>query len=1009
MSGLTDEDQSIVVSLSATDIDGDNLIYSLGTNGLNGSVEINGTLATYTPNADFNGSDSFTFSVSDGDLSDEAEVTITINAINDAPVFLTESLLSVDENSDYIFELIVDDVDNDLSDLSLSMSNNPDWLTLEGFTLSGMPGDNDVGISYIFFDLTDSSLNSIIEYQLIVNPVNDAPIAYAQDLITQEDQSLIIVLSSIDIDNDLLFYDIVDSPINGNVSLAENIVTYTPVDNFNGSDSFIFSVSDGELSAENIVSITIEGVNDPPNIVEILDLTIDEDTQFTYEIVATDVDGDLLDYSSISTSNNITTWFTDNFLNILPSENWFGTSIITVTVNDSYIESSQSFILNVESINDAPLAIDENIEIDEDTESIIILNAEDIDSYSLVYNIVNPPSFGEYNLNSSFLTYIPNENYFGLDTLTYNVFDGDLYSNEAYIIYDVQGINDPPELPQFFDTTIDEDSQYEISIPIVDIDDDILQYTVNLSSDEATYSIIENNLIINPGLNYNGTIFVTISVTDGIYADSDLFILDVLPINDPPEITSTPNENIALNELFEYIIEVYDPDNEQFIFELLDAPNDMVLDNNLISWLPNDTGLFGPITIIVTDIDEDNPISVTQVFYIDVRLAQDFTLHSGNNLISYLGVLENNSIENMLLPLSNNISQIITENYASLQLEDGTWIGSIDSIDPTKGYWLRLNEDADYSVATYETPQNQVYSLHEGWNLISYIGDDNADLDISLPDDVESLFTDIMSENISAIRNEQGDWVGSLANIGWQHLKGYWVKVSEDLSFTFEYEENLSRFVNNYLPDYNIIDDFNGFGYNQSQDQTFYYFKEIILEDGPISHGDWIIAYYNNIIVGSRQWFGPYTDVPTMGNDGFDENLLYCELGDKIKFKVYKKLTGELIDMEGDIPVWSNQNNYIIDSLRETSYLPEDYSLSAAYPNPFNPSTSLNFSIPIESKVKILVYDIQGRLVQELLNDLIKPGNYNIQWKASNYSSGIYFINMVSKDFSTTQKITLLK
>ena len=905
--------------------------------------------------------------------------------------------------------MIVDDVDNDLSDLSLSMSNNPDWLNLEGFILSGTPGDNDVGISYIFFDLTDGSLNSIIEYQLIVNPVNDAPIAYAQDLITQEDQSLIIVLSSIDIDNDLLFYDIVDNPINGNISLAENIVTYTPIDNFNGFDSFIFSVSDGELSSENIVTITIEGVNDAPNIVEILDLTIDEDTQFSYEIIATDVDGDLLEYSSTSTNNNITTWFTNNFLNILPSENWFGTSIITVTVNDSSVESSQSFILNIESINDAPLAVDENIVIDEDTESIIILNGEDIDSYSLVYNIVNPPSFGEYNLNSSFLTYIPDENYFGLDTLIYNVFDGELYSNEAYLIYDIQGINDPPELPQFFDTAIDEDSQYEIGIPLFDIDDDILQYTINLSSDDAIYSIIENSLIINPGLNYNGTIYVTVSVTDGIYTDSDLFILDVLPINDPPEIISIPNENIALNELFEYIIEVYDPDNEQFIFEIFDAPVGMVLDNNLISWLPNDTGLFGPITIIVTDVDEDNPLSITQVFYIDVRLAQDFTLHSGNNLISYLGVLENNSIENMLLPLSNNISQIITENYASIQLDDGSWIGSVNNIDPTKGYWLRLNEDADYSVATYETPQNQVYSLHEGWNLISYIGDDNADLDISLPDDVEILFTDIMSENISAIRNEQGDWVGSLANIGWQHLKGYWVKVSEDLSFTFEYEENLSRFVNNHLPDYNIINDFNGFSYNQSQNQTFYYFKEIILEDGPISHGDWIVAYYNNIIVGSRQWFGPYTDVPTMGNDGFDENLLYCELGDKVEFKVYKQLTGELIDMEGNIPAWSNQNNYIIDSLREKLYLPEDYSLSSAYPNPFNPATSLNFSIPIESKVKISVYDIQGRLVQELLNDLIKPGTYDIQWLASNYSSGIYFINMVSEDFSTTQKITLLK
>ena len=106
----------------------------------------------------------------------------------------------------------------------------------------------------------------------------------------------------------------------------------------------------------------------------------------------------------------------------------------------------------------------------------------------------------------------------------------------------------------------------------------------------------------------------------------------------------------------------------------------------------------------------------------------------------------------------------------------------------------------------------------------------------------------------------------------------------------------------------------------------------------------------------------------------------------------------------------SSLDNIMVVTGDLNAYLaPTDFALSAAYPNPFNPSTSLNFSIPIESKVKISVYDIQGRLVQELLDDLIKPGNYNIQWKASNYSSGIYFINMVSKDFSTTQKITLLK
>ncbi len=372
-------------------------------------------------------------------------------------------------------------------------------------------------------------------------------------------------------------------------------------------------------------------------------------------------------------------------------------------------------------------------------------------------------------------------------------------------------------------------------------------------------------------------------------------------------------------------------------------------------------------------------------------------------------MLEDNSIENMLLPLSNNVTDIITENYASIQLEDGNWIGSIDSIEATKGYWLRLEEDSNYNIATYQTSQDQIYSLHEGWNLISYIGNDNADLDSSLPDDIELLFTDIIGENFSATRLDDGEWVGSLANIGWQHLKGYWVKVSGDINFSFEYNEPLPRFINNQLPDFDIIDNSKGFGYNQSQEQAFYYFKDIVLDNDSISNGDWIIAYHNDIVVGSRQWFGQYTDVPVMGYDGYTENLGYCENNSIITFKVYKELTGELIDMKGDIPEWITQNNFVIELLSEDLNLPETYSLSHPYPNPFNPIANINFSIPYESHVKIIIYDIQGRLVEEILNDVMNPGIHNIKWSANNYASGIYFIKMFSGNFSSIQKVTLLK
>ena len=285
------------------------------------------------------------------------------------------------------------------------------------------------------------------------------------------------------------------------------------------------------------------------------------------------------------------------------------------------------------------------------------------------------------------------------------------------------------------DVIINEDESYTFEIPLYDVDGELLSYEI-IISDDASYELNNTSINIIPNLNFNGLIPVLINVTDNNSIVSDSFIINVLAVNDIPEITSTPPYDIFINELFEYSIDVYDPDNSEFIFSLEDEPLGMEIEGNIITWIPDLTGLFGPITILVTEVDSDNPQTGIQEFYVDIKLAQNFSFHAGNNLISYLGVAEDNSIENMLSPLSNNISQILTENSASVQLDDGSWIGSLNYILPTKGYWIRLDDDTEYGIATYQTSIDQVYNLHLGQNLISYIGPDNIDLDDALPNDV---------------------------------------------------------------------------------------------------------------------------------------------------------------------------------------------------------------------------------------------------------------------------------
>ena len=92
--------------------------------------------------------------------------------------------------------------------------------------------------------------------------------------------------------------------------------------------------------------------------------------------------------------------------------------------------------------------------------------------------------------------------------------------------------------------------------------------------------------------------------------------------------------------------------------------------------------------------------------------------------------------------------------------------------------------------------------------------------------------------------------------------------------------------------------------------------------------------------------------------------------------------------------------------------VPKQFSLSQNYPNPFNPSTKIRFSVPSGNSstfVKLTVYDILGREVAQLVNSNLNPGNYEINWDASNYSSGVYFYKLQTSGFSEIKKMSLVK
>jgi len=126
----------------------------------------------------------------------------------------------------------------------------------------------------------------------------------------------------------------------------------------------------------------------------------------------------------------------------------------------------------------------------------------------------------------------------------------------------------------------------------------------------------------------------------------------------------------------------------------------------------------------------------------------------------------------------------------------------------------------------------------------------------------------------------------------------------------------------------------------------------------------------------------------------------------------FKMLDGEgsLIDLyvDGSIVNWK-ENGVDVITLTTEAPLPVEITLNNSYPNPFNPSTTISFSIPSDMNVDLSVYDISGRLVGELMSGVQTQGLYEITWDANNYASGLYIVRLVAGAEMHTQKIMLVK
>lgn len=152
--------------------------------------------------------------------------------------------------------------------------------------------------------------------------------------------------------------------------------------------------------------------------------------------------------------------------------------------------------------------------------------------------------------------------------------------------------------------------------------------------------------------------------------------------------------------------------------------------------------------------------------------------------------------------------------------------------------------------------------------------------------------------------------------------------------------------------------------------------------------------------------------LPPMGS----EDVNYAEITTDRQKRAYYNL--QLIENDGSLGM--HNAKFAVDVLQksietmigvkfENNMNPTSYKLSQNFPNPFNPETQINFTVPEMTGVKITIYDALGKEVETLVNETLNKGDYSVKWNARNYASGIYFYRMTTPSFTVVKKMMLIK
>jgi hypothetical protein len=378
-----------------------------------------------------------------------------------------------------------------------------------------------------------------------------------------------------------------------------------------------------------------------------------------------------------------------------------------------------------------------------------------------------------------------------------------------------------------------------------------------------------------------------------------------------------------------------------------------------------------------------------------------------------INVTDNNMSLNNVLGSVEGSATYIKDQTSFAEFVPGLgWLGQLTDIDPKSLYKMTMDQSGWYNWSGLKTDETSPIDLSAGWNWIGYLPQDDMAIDNALASiGADGIYIKNQSTFAQYVAPLQS-WLGQLGEM--KTLDGYMLQMANASSLTYvagDRSEVTPQMVEDSrdTPAWEVV-------------ASNYEFTGSITSI--VSIGDDVNDVLGVFVDGECRGTSIGLDYTSQLGHVFYTPTIYSNIaaGEVMTFQFYDASSDVVYDITGEITFEADMNlggftaphEFVVLLDISGEDVPSNFSLSQAYPNPFNPSTTIEYAVASSADVSIIVYDMMGREVTTLVSGNHSPNNYSVVWNGMDnngevVSSGVYLYKMTSSNFVQMNKVLFVK